>query len=96
MTDLSLSEKKYTVSIEYCVPCDYSSTAFRVTAELLSHYQHVIDNLVLITGTKGVFEVNVNDKSIFSKRVLKRQPRPGEVLQSFQELVGPNISPYPR
>jgi len=41
--------RKYEVSIEYCVPCDYSAHAFRVADELLGHYQHIIDKLVINT-----------------------------------------------
>jgi selenoprotein W-related protein len=94
--NLSLEPKKYNVSIEYCVPCDYSAHALRVTEELLGNYQHVIDKLVLITGSQGVFEVKVNDEAIFSKQALQRHPEPGEVLQLFRELAGPGITPYPR
>ena len=94
--DLSVELKKYNVSIEYCVPCDYSAHAFRVTEELAGNYQHVIDKLVLIMGSNGVFEVKVNDELLFSKKALKRHPEPGEVLQLFKERIGPNVSPYPR
>lgn len=93
---IPLETKKYTVSIEYCVPCDYSPPAFRVTESLLSNYQHIIDKLMLITGTNGVFEVKVDGDLIFSKKTLKRHPEPGEVLQAFKEVVGPHGSPYPR
>jgi len=91
-TTLPAESKKYEVSIEYCVPCDYSAHAFRVTEELLGHYQHIIDKLVIITGSKGVFEVKVNSELIFSKIALKRHPKPGEILQSFKELVDTQVS----
>lgn len=84
------------MSIEYCVPCDYSAHAFRVTEALLSNYQHIIDRLELITGSNGAFEVMVDGETLFSKKALKRQPEPGEVLQLFKEVVGPQVSVYPR
>lgn len=96
MTEFSLTEKKYTVSIEYCVPCDYSAHTFRVTEELLGNFQHIIDKLVINTGSNGAFEVTVDGELIFSKQALNRHPEPGEVLEAFQEIVGPEISPYPR
>ena len=96
MTDLTLNSKKYQVSIEYCVPCDYSAHAFQVTEELLGNYQHVIDRLELITGSNGVFEVLVDGELLFSKKALNRHPEPGEVLRLFKELVGPQVSVYPR
>jgi selenoprotein W-related protein len=94
--NLSLNPKKYRVSIEYCVPCDYSAQAFQVTEELLRNYQHVIDRLELITGSNGAFEVKVNNEPLFSKKALKRHPEPGEVLRLFKAVVGPQVSIYPR
>jgi selenoprotein W-related protein len=96
MTDLALDPKKYHVSVEYCVPCDYSAQAFQVAEEILRNYQHVIDRLELITGSNGAFEVKVNNETLFSKKVLKRHPDPGEVLQLFKDVVGPQVSTYPR
>lgn len=96
MTDLTLNPKKYHVSVEYCVPCDYSAQAFQVTEEILHNYQHVIDRLELIAGSNGAFEVKVNNETLFSKKVLKRHPEPGEVLRLFKDVVGPQVSTYPR
>lgn len=96
VADLSLAPQKYHVSIEYCVPCDYSAQAFQVTEELLGNYQHVIERLELITGSKGAFEVLVGGETLFSKKALKRHPEPGEVLRLFKEVVGPQVSVYPR
>ena len=68
-----------------------------MTDELLSNYQHVIDNLTLITGSKGVFEVRVNDDLIFSKKTMqKRHAEPGEILEMFREIVGPDVPTYPQ
>ncbi|MDX1664885.1 MAG: Rdx family protein [Candidatus Promineifilaceae bacterium] len=71
--------------------------AVRVTDELLSNYQHIIDDLTLITGTKGAFEVRVNDELIFSKQTMqKRHAEPGEILAMFRKLVGPEVPIYPQ
>lgn len=64
--------------------------------QLLSNYQHIIDELKLITGTKGAFEVKVNDELIFSKRTMqKRHAHPGEILELFREIVGPDVPTFP-
>lgn len=96
MTDLSLEQKKHHVSIEYCVPCDYSAHAFRATEELMGNYQHVIDRLELIAGSNGAFEVTVDGDTLFSKKEAERHPKPGELLHLFKEVAGPHVSPYPR
>ena len=67
-----------------------------MTDEILSSYQHIIDSLTLITGSKGVFDVKVNDELIFSKKALGRHAEPGEVLRLFKEVVGPDVATYPQ
>ena len=63
--------------------------------DLLSHYQHVIKSFTFITGSKGAFEVRVNDTLIYSKLTMqKRHAEPGEVLALFKELVGPDVPIY--
>jgi len=95
-SSLDLKPKKYDISIEYCVPCDYSTEVLQATEDLLSHYQHIIAQLVLITGTKGVLDVKVDKEILFSKKELNRHPKPGEILQLFKALVGPKTPTYPR
>ena len=64
------------------------------TAEILSSYQHVIDELSLKTGGAGVFDVVVNDQMIDSKAETGRHAEPGEVLRLFTEVVGPDVPIY--
>ncbi|MCI0396138.1 MAG: Rdx family protein [Chloroflexi bacterium] len=67
-----------------------------MTDDLLSNYQHVIESLALITGSKGAFEVRVDDTLIFSKKTIQRRhAEPGEVLALFREIVGPDVPTYP-
>lgn len=62
---------------------------------LLSHYQHVIKSFAFITGSKGAFELRVNDTLVFSKQTMqKRHAEPGEILDLFQEIVGPDVPFY--
>jgi len=91
-----LELKKYDISIEYCVPCDYSAEVLQATGDLLSHYQHIIAQLILITGTKGVLDVKVDNKVLFSKKTRNRHPKPGEIFQLFKTLVGPDVPTYAR
>ena len=61
----------------------------------MSNYHHIVDSFELITGSKGVFNFKVDGQSLFSKHVLGRHAEPGEVLQKFQEYIGPDVAPYP-
>lgn len=94
--EMSLTPKKVDVSVEYCVPCDYSEQALRVIEELVKNYQHVIGELTVRMGSNGVFKVTAGDEVLFSKKEAKRYPRSGEVLDSFKALVGSEVSTYPR
>ena len=64
--------------------------------DLLNDYQHVIESLTLVTGSKGVFEVVVDDRPLYSKRATGRHAQPGEVLLLFRERYAPGITPYER
>ena len=61
----------------------------RAVDDLLSNYQHVISDLRLVMGTKGVFDVTVDGEMLYSKHETGRHAEDGEVLALFTELVGP-------
>ena len=62
---------------------------------LLSNYQHVIDELAFVTSSGGAFEVVVDGDLIFSKKnKQKRHAEPGEILRLFSEIVGPGVPRY--
>lgn len=65
-----------------------------VAKDLLFHYQHVIEELRVITGSKGVFDVVVDGSVIFSKHDEGRHAQPGEVLERFRARLGPSVREY--
>ena len=62
--------------------------------DLLSNYQHVIGSLTVVTGTKGVFDVHVDDDLLYSKHQTGRHAEPGEVLALFEERYGAGVERY--
>ena len=68
----------------------------RTVAELLHDYQHVIAELEVVTGSKGVFDVEVDDRMLFSKYAAGRHAEPGEVLRLFREQIVPRVAVYER
>lgn len=62
--------------------------------DLLKNYQHVIEQLDLVTGGAGIFDVVANDTMIYSKEKTNRHANAGEVLELFAELVGPDVPRY--
>jgi predicted Rdx family selenoprotein len=67
-----------------------------VADEILTDYQHVINEFTFLMGTKGAFEFKVDGELLYSKKTLKRHAEPGEVLDLFKEFIGPDVKPYPR
>jgi predicted Rdx family selenoprotein len=64
------------------------------THDLLNHFQHVIEELRLVTGSKGVFDVVVDGEVIYSKHAEGRHAAPGEVLDRFRNLIGSKVRQY--
>ena len=63
-------------------------------SDLLSNYQHVIEEIRLVTGDNGAFEVVVNGNLVYSKHATGRHAEPGEVLNLFTDLMGSDVPRY--
>jgi selenoprotein W-related protein len=59
-----------------------------LTEELLKHYEHLIESLVLVPAEGGKFEVTVNGQLLYSKVTTHRHAEPGEVLGLVRKMVG--------
>lgn len=64
------------------------------TKDLLSNYQHVIEDLRLVTGSAGVFDVVVDGTVIYSKGQTGRHANEGEVLEAFTAHVGADVARF--
>ena len=64
--------------------------------DLIHHYQHLIDELTLITGSAGVFDVIVDDEMLYSKADTGRHAEPGEVLSLFTAYLPDDTPRYER
>ena len=63
-------------------------------SDLLSTYQHVIQSLTLVTGAKGIFDVEVDGELLYSKHATGRHAEPGEVLDRFRDRYASDVTPY--
>jgi selenoprotein W-related protein len=68
----------------------------RTVEDLLHDYQHVIDELTVITAAGGVFDVEVDGVMLFSKKVEGRHADEGEVLARFRDKIVPGVPAYER
>lgn len=67
-----------------------------VARELLHDYQHVVADLTLVTGAKGVFDVVVDGETLYSKHASGRHAAPGEVVGLFRERHAAGVAVYDR
>ena len=49
-------------------------------------------DVALRSGSKGRFEVTLDDRLVFSKLQLKRFPKPGEIRALVEPALGPPIA----
>ena len=64
--------------------------------DLIHDYQHIIAELAVVTGAKGVFDVVVDGRTLYSKHETGRHAEPGEVLALFREQYATDVTPYER
>ena len=62
--------------------------------DLLHDYQHVIAELALITGSKGIFDVIVDGEVLYSKKTTGRHAEKGEVLELFRDQFAKDVKVY--
>lgn len=62
--------------------------------DILANYQHVVESLSFTMGSKGVFDVTVDGKVLYSKHETGRHAEPGEILELFTERYGAGVTPY--
>ena len=55
--------------------------------ELLTNHQQVIEDLRLIPGGSGIFDVRVNEELIYSKHETGRHANNGEILHLFNDYL---------
>jgi len=64
------------------------------TEDLLKTYQHIISELTVINGSKGIFDVIVDGDMLYSKGQTGRHAESGEVLELFRAKYGQGVNEY--
>jgi selT/selW/selH-like putative selenoprotein len=65
------------VKIEYCVPCGYLPRATELAGEIKKKYGADAE---LVKGDKGIFDVYVDGKLVFSRHQEGRFPEPQDIF----------------
>ena len=76
------------LEIEYCTQCRWLLRAAWTAQELLTTFQLRLGEVALVPGTGGVFEIRLDDETIWS-----RQARGFPDLAELKRLVRDRIAP---
>jgi len=77
------------VRIIYCRPCGFQDRAVKLANDVLRELGVHEVSVKLVPGDKGIFDVYVDDKLIFSRYQEKRFPEPGEIIDGVKKLLTP-------
>ncbi len=56
---------------------------------MLEVWERSIGTLEIVPGTGGVFDVHVDGRLVFTKKMLGRYPEPDDVLPLLRDAFGP-------
>ena len=80
------------VEIVYCTQCRWLLRAAWLAQELLSSFEAELGEVALIPGSGGVFEIQVEDRLIWSRRSEGRFPEAKEIKQRVRDAIAPEKS----
>ena len=84
--------KQNQVEIEYCTQCRWLLRAAWMAQELLTTFESDIGRVSLVPGTGGIFEVRLNNETIFSRKEERRFPEAKELKQRIRDRIDPDRS----
>lgn len=77
------------IEIEYCTQCRWLLRAAWVAQELLTTFEAEVDEVALIPGTGGIFEVRLAGTLLFSRKEQGRFPELKELKQLVRDRIAP-------
>ena len=78
------------IEIHYCTRCRWLLRAAWTAQELLTTFESEIGEVALIPGIKGIFDVVVDGKKVFSRQQAGRFPESKELKQQIRDLIAPD------
>lgn len=77
------------IEIEFCTQCRWLLRAGWTAQELLTTFDGELGEVALIPGTGGVFEVRVDEETIWSRKSEGRFPELKELKQRLRDVIAP-------
>lgn len=81
------------IEIEYCTRCRWLPRATWMAQELLTTFEQELDEVALVPGSGGVFEIRVDGETVWSRaHTGGGSPDPTAIKRSVRDLVAPGKS----
>ena len=81
------------IEIEYCTRCRWLPRATWMAQELLTTFEQELDEVALVPGSGGVFEIRVDGETVWSRaHTGGESPDPTAIKRSVRDLVAPGKS----
>jgi selenoprotein W-related protein len=81
---------EHTLEITYCTQCRWLLRAAWLAQELLTTFEQDLASVSLRPGSKGIFNITLNQKLIFSRKEAGRFPEAKEIKQLVRDLIDPS------
>ena len=87
MVDQPDAAMRPVVAVTYCQKCNFLARASWLAQELLTTFGDSLAGVTLVPGSGGIFEVAVDDETVFSTKSHGRFPETREL----RELIGARL-----
>ena len=77
------------ITITYCTQCRWLLRAAWMAQELLMTFGTDLQEVALVPGTGGIFEVHLNGELLFSRQQAGRFPESKELKQLVRDRIDP-------
>ncbi len=77
------------VTITYCVPCRYQFKAIQDADAILKEFGQRLTGLRLIPGDRGVYDVALDGKVLFSLDKAEHFPETKDLLETLRPRIPP-------
>lgn len=71
------------ITITYCAECAYADQAVGLTGKLLARYEDDIEELRIVPGHEGIFDVEIDGKMVFTRGSSGRFPDAEEIAKAI-------------
>ena len=77
------------IEIKYCSKCRWLLRSTWMAQEILTTFEEEVNELSLLPGTGGIFEIIANGRVIWSRKEMGRFPEIIELKQCVRNAIAP-------